>query len=172
LLQSNDEAAFEAIYYRCWQKLFNYAVAKLNNLQVAEEIIHDVFVDIWNRRHDLSINGPLENYLAAAVKYRVVNERVKQQKLNLRQRLITDADEESFNSLPYTDIELRNYLDRLIQTLPEKTGVVFRLGKLEGFRQKEIARSLNMSEKNVEYHLSSAMKKLQTRLTNLFILLF
>jgi RNA polymerase sigma-70 factor (ECF subfamily) len=72
LLHNNNEAAFTEIYNRFWYKLFCIAVNKLKNLNEAEELVQDIFVALWTRRHLQEIES-LEAYLATAVKYKVIN---------------------------------------------------------------------------------------------------
>src|SRR3546814_6812272 len=72
LLKSNDEAAFTALYERYWKKLFVVASYRVGTLGEAEEIVQDIFMALWNRRHSLVLTSDLAKYLAVSVKYRVI----------------------------------------------------------------------------------------------------
>lgn len=80
LLKNSDEGAFTEIYNRYWEKLLFMAGVRLRDLSVAEDLVQDIFLDIWNRRFDLEVEGRLEAYLAASIKYRIINVQVKLKK--------------------------------------------------------------------------------------------
>lgn len=169
-LQQGDEKSLEEIYSRYWKQLFSLAIGKLRDFQLAEEIIHDIFVDFWNRRAELDIKGALQYYLASAVKYRVINARIRQNRLNTQLRSLDINEDRLIEGVPSVDYEFNDYLEKLLYSLPEKTQLIFQLSKQQGYAHREIAAGLEISEKTVEYHLSVAMKKLRTRLTNFLFL--
>ncbi len=72
LLAESDAKAFEELYYRQWSRLFRYAFTKISKQQDAEDICHDVFLTLWQRRETLQIVN-LEAYLIQATKYSVIN---------------------------------------------------------------------------------------------------
>ncbi len=73
LLTLGDNAAYTEIYNRYWQNLFAIAANKLRNLADAEEIVQDIFLEIWNRRGTFVFNTKLSSYLSAAVSYKIIN---------------------------------------------------------------------------------------------------
>ncbi len=80
LLRTGEEGAFTEIYNRYWQILFNVAANKSNSLAEAEELVQDIFLDIWKRRETIDITSNLRAYLAVALKYRVINLLARRQK--------------------------------------------------------------------------------------------
>jgi RNA polymerase sigma factor (sigma-70 family) len=70
-IAQGDEYAFTEIYHQYWKLLFSVAANKLNNLADAEEVVQDVFADLWKRRAEINIRQSLKSYLAAAVKFQV-----------------------------------------------------------------------------------------------------
>src|SRR5581483_5331410 len=78
LLRQGNEVAFTRIYNQYWQRLFIVAANKLNHdLTLAEELVQDIFLDLWRRRETLDIKTSLAVYLAAAMKYKVIDARRK-----------------------------------------------------------------------------------------------
>src|SRR6188474_2715081 len=67
-LKISDELAFEEIYLRYWRQLYYAALNKINNKEVAEDIIQTVFTDLWGNRERHSINN-IPAYLGTSVKY-------------------------------------------------------------------------------------------------------
>jgi RNA polymerase sigma-70 factor (family 1) len=175
LLREGDSAAFTEIYNRYWDKLLSVAANKLNkDIILAEELVQDLFMDLWRRRQDLDISVDLSIYLAAAMKYKVIDARIK------RKRVKT-FKEDSASHLSIVDTtteqqlsfhELKDRLGILVQKLPEKCRLIYTLRKEAGYSQKEIAQHLHISEKTVESHLYRAIKALRSGLQNFLFQFF
>ena len=73
LIQQNDREAFAILYDQYWKQLLSYAGKRLVLPQDAEEVVQEVFVSLWERRHTLDISGSLDAYLHTAVRYRIYN---------------------------------------------------------------------------------------------------
>src|SRR5262245_31392992 len=71
LLSKDDPRAFTLLYDRYWKILFSIAYNRLKDIQVAEDIVHDVFMSLWHNRNTISPDA-LNPYLATAVKYMVL----------------------------------------------------------------------------------------------------
>ncbi len=172
LLHTNDEDAYTEIYNRYWKKIFFIAASKLQNFSEAEELVQDIFADLWNRRQSITINSSLGAYLATAVKYRVINYLAGKQtrfgyiEHSLHTQSAVDHSTEQWLSFE----ELRQELESLVAALPEKCQLVYRLSREEGLSQKQISKKLGIAEKTVEAHIGKALQNIRTGLGNLLIL--
>ncbi|HVW63020.1 MAG TPA: sigma factor, partial [Puia sp.] len=81
LIHVSDMAAFSVLYDRYWDRIFYIAAGKLNDHVLAEDVVQDIFTDLWRRRADLHIEGSTAAYLAVAVKYRIINIQARQQRV-------------------------------------------------------------------------------------------
>jgi RNA polymerase sigma-70 factor (ECF subfamily) len=174
-LRKGNDAAFTEIYHRYWSKLFSVAANKLNyDLKLAEELVQDIFLDLWHRREVLDIRGSLSVYLAAAMKYKVIDARLKKKRMAAHaeklaaQASLSDTSTEKQISFD----ELQHELSALVSSLPEKCRLVYKLSREAGYSQKEIAHHLSISEKTVESHLSRAVKTLRLGLKNFLTHIF
>ena len=174
LLKRSNNDAFTELYERYWQKMYAVAAHKLKNLTDAEEVVQDIFLEIWKRRESLNITSKLSSYLAAAVTYKVINVLAKrhvQQKYSLYATgQSTEADFSTINWLGFE--ELKDQLLKHVANLPEKCQLVFKLSREEGFTHKEIATELGISKKTVEGHLSKATQLLKMNLIPNALLLY
>ena len=170
LLRISDEFAYKEIYLRHWRKLYCSAVSKINSKEVAEDIVQSVFTDLWVRRERHSINS-IGGYLETAVKYQVIN----YIKLAISRRAQfagfseLQKTEENPADLPLLARELHTAIDKAISQLPTKTQAIFRLSRFEKQSNKDISRTMELSEKAVEYHITQSLKSLRFFLKN-FIL--
>jgi RNA polymerase sigma-70 factor (family 1) len=168
LLKSGDHAAFTVIYRRYWKKLLHYALQKTGDAMEAENIVQDVFVSLWNRRAKLQFSGELSPYLTVSVKYRVIKLLSKQ---NARRKYASDTlhtldlpDDSTRSWLEFTELQER--LEQLLNVLPEKAQLIYRLHNDEGRSHREIADELGMNEKAVNTQLVRTRKSLRLGLNS------
>lgn len=173
LLKKGDKAAFETLYNRYWERMYSTACKRVKNGEIAEEIVQDLFTDLWYRRDMLPAINRLAGYLYSAIHYRVINHIQKEiQKGRFEQhvaRYHLDFDNSTEESLLYNELHIQ--IDKEVETLPVKCREVFRLSRTHHKTNKEIAQTLGISEKAVEKHITKALKHLRASL-NIFFLLF
>ncbi len=170
LIKNDDDQAFAEFYNRYSKKIRALAFSKVNSLEATQEIVQDIFSDIWERRHSLDIQT-VPNYLSVAVKYKVINyikSTVSFRKhSNFYKAFVKISEEETLKTVQYND--LTTALEEGVQKLPEKTKLVFKLNRLEGKSIAEIAVRLNLSEKAIRYHISRSLKELRFHLKEFLI---
>jgi len=173
-LHRGDDKAFTEIYDRYWKKLFYIAAHKLQNLAEAEEVVQDIFLELWKRRTELNITTSLSSYLAVCVKYKVINVLAKRilqlryRTYNLHHLHLSDRSTEQVIQFE----ALKEQLVKETAKLPEKCRLVFQLSREEGYSHKQISAKLGISEKTVESHLSKALRSLRTGLSHIMSGLF
>ena len=168
-LQNGDDAAFTALYNRYWKSMFYTAAQKLQSLPEAEEVVQDIFMELWRRRSELEIKTSFSAYLAGCVKYKIITalaKRNRQVHLGNHADFASDLPDHATEQALRLG-ELQEQLHREVEKLPEKCRLVFRLSREVGFSQKQIATELGIAEKTVEAHLSRAMRSLRTGLGQL-----
>jgi RNA polymerase sigma-70 factor (family 1) len=172
-LRSNNELAFRFIYDRFWEKMFFVAMKKISDIHDAEEIIQDIFSNLWKRRETVQITSNLESYLAGAVKFEVYKRRASRAK---REFMSDELDILNERIVPHErnlfDIRmLEEELANTVNSLPPKCQLVFTKSRKEGLSNKEIAETLNISEKAVEKHITNALRVIKGHFGRFFYLL-
>ena len=168
LLQNGDEMAFREIYGRYWKRMYAMAYPRLNRTDIAEDIVQDIFVYLWEKRLSLTI-VTLEHWLATAVKFRIislVNRRLKQE------LPASDLPEISMQDTLLDERLMAQLVQREVNRLPEKCRLVFRLRQDTDLSNKEIAGEMGISEKAVEKHITRARRELSLSLQQLLQSLF
>lgn len=178
LLAQNDEFAFAEIYDRYWQQLFAIAYNRFACTELAEDVVQDVLLSLWQGRSHIKINQ-LENYLATATKYAVLNKIKKKnrEKVYLKDIISFYKDESTTES----SFHYRQILEKVnieIERLPQNCRLIFKCSRELGMPVKEIAATFAISTKTVENQITKAAKRIKMMasstqyLTSLIIILF
>lgn len=169
-MATGNEAAFTEIYHRYWQQLLTIAWKHTHDESSAKEIVQEVLINLWDRRETLEISQ-LSNYLATAIKFSVFKHYHQQQRrkniLHSIFRPTHSADEEKI----YARL-LDDYINGIVEKLPEKCRQVYKLSRLEGKTTHQIASAMNISEKTAEAHLTKALRTIRLNLRHINMLFF
>lgn len=169
LLQKGDHKAFEVIYKRYWKSVYGYVYHNLGSKEDSEEILHDLMLSLWNRREELKIEN-LKVYLFISSR-NLINKSIRSQ-MTLRRfrefQLLNQLHETSTSDDMIYSEEFEKRLNALLQKMPEKTALIFRMSKIDEIPVKLIASQLALSEKAVEYHLTKSMKFLKKNFKNFY----
>lgn len=174
-IKNGDKEAFAQVYEYYWKKLLAISFQHTKDKEMAEEIVQDVFISLWQRRNNLEIEH-LSSYLATAVKFSTF----KMLHRTRRQEMIRDAvlpkDDHQLDEEVIDARFLQEYVDGIVEKLPERCKLVFQLSRKEQKSHQEIAEELHISEKAVEANITRALKMLRINLRRvgfgLFFFLF
>ena len=159
--KNGDVYAFEEIYNRYWFELFSMAFRQTQSKQEAEEMVQTVFERIWKNRETVIINN-IGAYLTVSLRNILIDFfRQKESSKSRTMPLTNQAFEINEGEEKVDHYQLINSVEDLLQQLPEKTQIIFRLSRFEDRSVKEIAAHLNLSEKAVEYHITRSLKLLR-----------
>ncbi len=159
---AQDLVAFEQLFRKFRPGLVAFATSIIGRSNDAEELVHDVFIAIWNREsNDLDPNG-IKSYLFTSVKNRCLNF-IKKSKLDVTdindESPVFDANVNAHTSMVAKESEKRIHL--LIDQLPKKCKQVFLMSRMYELSYKEIAEILEITPKTVENQISIALKFLK-----------
>jgi RNA polymerase sigma-70 factor (family 1) len=167
LLKKGDEAAFAEIYRRHAENLAGFAASKLFSLEDARDIIHDLFVNLWQNRAQLEITGNLNAFLFASVRYRIIDKIRK----NVTREEYAGMIKTLSNSLePAVEQqiaakELQQTIQKAISQLSPRVKTIYQLSREEHLSIPEIAKQLDLSEQTVKNQLTTALKHLRQSLS-------
>ena len=161
-LRHSDRKAFDVLFDRYWQRLFQAARARLNDSDIAKDIVQEIFIRIWQRRATLEINGPFENYLQSAVRLSIISHyrsaKATQVQLDGALERI-NVLENSIESL--TDyLELERTLQLTVDLMPEMLKRVYQL-RSENLSVKAIAGELGLADQTVKNYISEVSRRLR-----------
>lgn len=166
-LKKGNKKAFEEIYVRFYSELCVYISNFTNNQLVAEDIVQDVLMKMWNNRADIHIHTSLQSYLYKSVyfkfidhykKKKMINEKLESVRYNLMNEIMAEES-------PEDEIRVLK-LRKAIDSLPDRCKEIFILSKYEGYEYKEIASYLGLSPKTIENQIGKAFIILREKLNN------
>jgi len=171
-LKQGDQLAYEKIYFNFSKALLYAAYKKTGDKIVAEELVQNIFISLWEKRENLQIIN-LQAYLFGALKFSVINYIrglvIENKYMDYQTLHYSEDHQDTANQLDLHD--LSSIIEQGINSLPEKTQEVFRMSRYQYHSTKEISSELNISEKAVEYHITRSVKRIKEYIKNFYIFL-
>lgn len=173
LVKADSVEAFDELYDRYWEKLFNYAFHRMHSREVAFEIVQDIFVSIWSRREAIELQSSLSGYLFASVRFQIINHirtsRQRETYLKDYTAFISTSVDNSNEEFVFLH-DLQKNLERSIEGLPERCREISKLSILEHWPSEKISAKLHISRRTVENQLALARKHIKVSLGDYAIL--
>jgi RNA polymerase sigma-70 factor (family 1) len=165
LLQSGNEKVFEEIYERYHKSVYAYLLGFLKDNALAEDLMHEVFMKIWNMRGQVELHTSFSSYLFRICHNKAINTLEKIAVDNkLRNRVLHHL--QSFSSFHDQDTRALKAYDQLLEnaleSLPPQRRKVFLLCREEGKTYDETAAQLGISRNTVKEHMVKAQKALRS----------
>ena len=169
-LAKNDVQAFDFLYNKYFSKLYGAVYKRLQNRELTEEVVQELFISLWERRGVLTISTTIETYLFSSVKYLVI---AQYKKNNLFEKysnsLNPEVNDTNFTEQVIAFDELNAAYQNSLKLLPERCREIFLL-KRTGLSQREISEKMDISEKTVENQMTKALKFLREALSDYTVL--
>lgn len=179
-MNQNFDLAYQSLFRRYYPSLIFYAT-RLVGEEEAEDVVQDVFVELWRRKETIDIGEQIQAFLYRAVYTRALNvlkhrsvqngycatmEEINQRRAEFYQPDNNEVIQRIENR------ELQKAIYDAINELPDKCKEVFKLSYLHEMKNKEIADILGVSLRTVEAHMYKALKFLRSRLGHLWFIVF
>jgi RNA polymerase sigma-70 factor (ECF subfamily) len=165
---------FEALFRAYFTGLCYFARKYTGDTDSAKEIVHQVFIRIWENRNTFAWDKPAKSYLYTAVYNRSLNFLRDQRKFVSHDEALKHhaMNEQVVPENTLEASELENRIMAALKRLPEKCREAFELSRFEGKTYPEIAENLNISVKTVESHMSKALRFLRDELKDYLMLVW
>ncbi|WP_029278347.1 RNA polymerase sigma factor [Pedobacter borealis] len=163
-LGEGDEYAFEQLYLIYSPKIYRKILQLVKNTALAEELLQDVFVKIWEKRETLNNQKSFKSYLYTIAKNMVVDLfRKAALDRQMLEKFIVENTEfyYPFEHLEDMDVKSKLIVQRALDTLPPQRKRIYTLIKLEGKSYEEVAELLSISTSTINDHVVKATKSLR-----------
>lgn len=171
-IRKDSNGAFSELYERYWKLLYNSAYKRLSDEDACEDIVHDVFTDIWLRRATVEIEN-IPAYLHTAVRFQVLKF-IGKSKLTTHfvQPFENIIDTSLKSDSNINEKEVNVLLKAWMEALPQKRRKIYMMRYEENLSTKDISERLKISQKTVQNQLGSTLHSLRTRMAHLFTFFF
>lgn len=166
-IRRGDKNALEKLFFEYYHDLCAYAFQMIKSAEQAEDIVQDVFYNIWKGRPKWHIRTSLKAYLFQSVRNHTLNYIHKSNYYRkIRDEFAKEIDwtEENGNGLNQAKQQLVDRIWAAVQEMPQRRQSVFILHQKHGLTYKEIADVLNIKCKTVENHMGFALNEIRERL--------
>lgn len=171
-LKEGDPLAYNQLFDKYYMPLCVYSLKYCDSFELAEDIVQDLFIKLWDEKLYMKFDNPMSPYLFKAVKNNTLQGIKKQSKYQF------DAIENMVNKLMEDEPldfatleEEKKKLHEQIEALPEKSKEVFKAIVLENMKYKEVAEHFDISVNTVKTHYARALKQLRLKLDIIIILM-
>jgi len=165
-IRQGDKQEFEKLFRSSYVSLVRYAKTLVRDHDTAEEIVQDLFFRLWQDRQKMKIESSLNGYLFRSVHNRALH-RIEHRKV-VERHAGEMAAAASLSAEPVTETiyynELQARVAGVLERLPERCRLIFRMSRFEGMKYNEIADKLAVSLKTVEADMGRALKEFRKAL--------
>ena len=178
-LNAGEVSALEYLFHQYYDDLCRYILVFTKDIDIAENIVQDLFIYIWEHRKTIEIHISFESYLYQASRYKALN--YKRDSSRKADKLSFLTNENNDNVSVGADeaielIELNQIISEAITLLPERCQQIFRLSRTEELSYREIAELMHISISTVDNQINTALKKIKIHIKryypDLFLSLF
>ncbi|GJM35754.1 MAG: DNA-directed RNA polymerase sigma-70 factor [Saprospiraceae bacterium] len=165
LMQQDGEKAIEQLFRMYYTYLCHAVYRVLGDPSLVEDLVQEVFFELWRKKDSLQINISIKAYLRRAAVNKALNF-IRDQKIKFEEEDRAPVQVSKINSVvqKLEAAELQVEIDKVIDSLPDRCRVVFVLSRYEEMSYQEIADHLGISAKTVENQISKALKILRKAL--------
>ncbi len=162
LLREKPDQALHSMYQKYYSMLCFQVMSILKDRSISEDIVQEVFFEVWKKREELTVLQSIEGYLKRSCRNRTLNY-IRDNHIKWEdESTLADQEDTGFTFEQYHSAEELNIkINEVIAELPDKCGVVFSLSRFEDMSYAEIAKELSISIKTVENQISKALRILR-----------
>ena len=174
LIKQGDIAAFNTLFKSVYLQLYIHCRKFIPDPEDAKDILQNVFLRFWEKRENIDIHTSLNAYLYRAIQNECLNYLRSTGTIEVPQCETTNVlfREEAEDNDPHSTLsvlEIEQIMENTIEELPDQCKSIFKLSRINGLKNQEIADKLDISVRTVETQIYRALKILKSRLASGFL---
>jgi RNA polymerase sigma-70 factor (ECF subfamily) len=163
-LRQGDDQAYATIFREHYSWLVLSATRLLGDRSLAEEVVQDVMLELWRRREELALTGPLRAYLHQSARNRALNHLRHGRTVRQSEPYVRPPSAAPRPDARVSSRELQDAVAEAMSELSPPQREVFEMSRRDGMTYPEIASALDISVKTVEARMGRALRHLRERL--------
>lgn len=164
-IADGDETAFRELFDCCFDRVLQFLEGFVRNRNLAEDLAQDIFVKLWCNREIIPEIRSLNTYIYKMARNSALNA-MRSRGRNVSLADAVDLCEPTLPDDMYYALEKQLLVEMAVESLPERPRQVFRMSRVDGLSNDEIADRLNISKKTVENQMNAALKCIRYILQN------
>jgi len=161
-LIKGEQQAYIRLYKKFEPKLYAFAFKLIRNKDDAEDVVQEVFLKVWEKKHHLNPDLNFDSYLFTIARNRVFNiAKHRAYEFAFQYYLVGETFSENSTENEINYQELSGFINEVYNNLPPVRKQVFTLSRIEGLSNSEIAQQLNTSNSNIENHINKVIRKIK-----------
>jgi RNA polymerase sigma-70 factor, ECF subfamily len=171
-IKADNMFAFDILYNKYCKRVYKFAFSILKSAEEAENLVQDVFLNLWENRNNVVKNSSIKSYVFTITynsSISILRKKVRESEYVEYLKSLQEGIEEPVDT-GYEYQELTNKLEKIINELPQRQKEVYLMHRIEGLKYMEIAKILKISVNTIENHISRALKTIRERLDNYSLL--
>jgi RNA polymerase sigma-70 factor (ECF subfamily) len=169
-IRNGEKKAFDLLFEHYYSNLCNYAASVVHDHDVAEDIVQDLFAELWVNHKQITIRSSLYSYLLRSTRNACLDHL---KHLKVREKFQSEVQSEL--SVAFDDnlilAEILHRMNEIIEQLPDQCKRIFKLSRFDNLKYREIAKLLGISENTVDTQIRRALNKLKHDLSDYLITL-
>jgi len=161
-----DIKEYKSLFNSFYLLLVQFAMTFIQSVQIAEDIVQDVFIYLWEKRAQITIHTSMKSYLYSATKNACINY-IKSKHFQQESKHVEIPEylpENIWANTRLEEEEVRQQIENAINDLPEKCRIIYSMCKHQDMSYKDVAETLEISIKTVENQMSIALRRLRENL--------
>lgn len=164
-VKSGNIFSFDELYRKYSKRLFRFAFSLLKSTEEAENIVQDVFMNLWINREKITNDSSVKYYIFSIAYHSsitVLRKKIRESEFIGQLSQLQDPAQQPDLRLECQELDSR--LNAIINSLPKRQKEVYLLHRNQGLKYAEIAEKLNISVNTIENHMSGALKSIRKKL--------
>ena len=160
-IKQDDYSGFKHFFDRYYGRLCAYAQRIIPDKFAAEDVTQELFVKFWDQRHQIEIQGNVLGYLFRSLKNACLNYlRHEKSRKKTLENYLSSKNETGQDFLE--EMEFISLVEECIEELPERSRQVFKMSRIDGYKQKEIAEKLHISVKTIKNQIWKSLQYIRS----------
>lgn len=163
LVKQDDIQSFNLLFNEYWEKLYVFVYKKVQSEDDAKDIIQNIFITLWLKRHQTEIRESFESYIFSVARYQLLSFISKAIKAKQKQELLLHTILPGFEEMlsPKQQQQIDQLMQQEVAKLPNRMKQIFTMTLEQNLTIREIAFQLQLSEQSVRNQLNAAISKVK-----------
>ncbi|KAA2239810.1 RNA polymerase sigma-70 factor [Chitinophaga agrisoli] len=174
-MKLHQHKAYETLYNRYAAQLYLLAANKLQSKEIAEELVHDVFIKFWEKREQIEIQSNVAGYLFKMLRNEILQyfrSSATSKTVFIEEMMAVEVGDKAGTADHLYAKDLETRLSATIDALPEKCREIFIMSRQQDLSVKEIAGRLDIADQTVKNQLTKALTIIRKELKHITYFFF